>query len=476
MTATSTPAALDRALRPLLGERLIPAGHHGFAAARQIWNAAVTRQPSAIARCVDVAEISAAVRATRAAGLPLSVRAGGHDWAGRALRDGGLVIDVSGMDTVEVDPVARTATVGGGATVAGLMAAAGPHGLATPTALVGTVGMAGLTLAGGYGPLNGRHGLSLDNLLAADVVLADGRRVTAGAGDGDDAELFWALRGGGTNFGVVTGLTYRLHDVPAVLAGMILFPLEQAETVLRGYQAFLDDAPDDITVVTGFVPGPAGRPLAFVCPFYSGADLEAGRTLIGRLEGLGTPIVSQVAPMPYADALRMFDAGIVEGNRYLLRSRTLPGLYGDAPAALTAAARDVTSPYSVILLHDFHGAATRPGRSDTAFGLRSAHLVVEIIAIWTPADEEPPHRAWADRTSEALAPMALPGGYPNLLGPDDTGRVRLAYGPNYERLIRAKCRYDPAGVFSGVPTLPPADLPGRGHVGQAVPATLEGTC
>lgn len=437
-------------LRHRLGERLLRPGDPGFGAAARLWNAAVPHRPALIARCRDVEDVRAAVLTARELSLPLSVRGGGHDWAGRALRDGGLVVDLSGMDAVEVDRAARTATVGGGTTAARLLAAAAPHGLVTPTGVVRAVGMAGLTLAGGYGPLNGRYGLALDNLLGAELVLADGSLAST---DGDD-ELLWALRGGGTNFGVVTRLTHRLHELSAVLAGMIMFPLAQADRVLAGYQDFLDAAPDEISVMAGFLPGPGGRPVVFVCPFHAGPDLAEGRRLIDGLARLGDPVLNQVGPMPYDDALGMFDGSMVDGNHYLLRTRWLSRLSGDAVAVLTAAAEGISSPYSAIALHHCHGAATRPAVADTAFGLRTDHLLLEIIAVWPPADAAAPHHAWAHRTSERIAPIALPGGYPNLLGPDETERVRLAYGPNLDRLLRAKHRYDPDGVFAGVPTLP----------------------
>lgn len=392
------------------------------------------------------------LRIARRCRVPLSVRAGGHDWAGRALRDGGLVLDLTGMRDVQVDPATATVTVAGGATAADVVAALRPYDLVVATGVVRAVGMAGLTLAGGYGPLCGRHGLALDNLLAAEVVLADGRRVTADPEH--DAELFWALRGGGGNFGVVTRLTYRAHRLPAALAGMVMFALDEAVDVLLGYRDLLADAPDELTVMAGFLPGPAGEPLVFVCPVYSGDDLAAGQRHVARVRALGTPLVDQVAPLPYEDVLRMFDGGMVDGNHYLLRTRWLPRLTADAVSVLVDAAREVGSPYSAIALHHFHGAASRVGAGDTAFGLRADHLLAEVIAVWAPGDEPGAHRDWAERTSAALARLALPGGYPNLLAPEETDRVRLAYGDNWARLRRAKHRYDPTGVFSAVPTLP----------------------
>ncbi|SCL69513.1 FAD/FMN-containing dehydrogenase [Micromonospora citrea] len=441
-------------LREALGDRLLLPGDPGHAAAVRLWNAAVDRAPALLARCVDAEEVALALRVARRCHLPLSVRAGGHDWAGRALRDGGLVLDLTLMRRVDLDAPAEEVTVAGGATAADVLAVTGPHDLVVATGVVRAVGMAGLTLAGGYGPLCGRYGLALDNLLGAEVVLADGRRVTAGPGH--DAELHWALRGGGGNFGVVTALRLRTHRLPAALAGMIMFPLDQAAAVLRGYRAVIADAPDELTVMAGFLAGAGGEPLVFVFPTYVGPDPAAGWPWVERLRALGDPVVDQVAPMPYDEVLRMFDGGMVDGNHYLLRTRWLGTLADAAVEALVDAARRITSPYSTLALHHFHGAASRVGAGDTAFGLRADHLLVEVIAVWRPGDDPGRHREWAERTSAALAPHALPGGYPNLLAPAETDRVRLAYGDNWDRLRRAKRRYDPRGVFSAVPTLPPS--------------------
>lgn len=444
-------------LREALGDRLLTRADAGFPAAVRLWNGAPAGRPALVARVRDAGEVALVVRVAGRCRLPLSVRAGGHDWAGRALRDGGLVVDLTALRQVDLDPGTGVVTVGGGATAADVLAALRPYDRVVATGVVRAVGLAGLTLAGGYGPLCGMHGLALDNLLGAEVVLADGRRVTADPAH--EAELFWALRGGGGNFGVVTALRFRTHRLPAALAGMLLFPLDQAAAVLGGYGAAVREAPDELTLMAGFLPGPAGEPVVFLAPVFTGDDPDAGRPAVDRLRALGTPLVDQVAPLPYEDVLRMFDGGMADGNHYLLRTRWLPGVSGPVVAELVAAARAVTSPYSAIALHHFHGAATRVGVAETAFGLRDAHLLAEIIAVWTPGDDPGPHRAWAERTSAALAPHALPGGYPNLLAPEETDRVRLAYGSNWDRLRRAKLRYDPRGTLSAVPTLPPATPP-----------------
>ncbi|MGC5290879.1 FAD-binding oxidoreductase [Micromonospora sp. DT231] len=459
MISAATPdvARATARLRALLGHRLYEPGDPAYATTTRLWNGAVHRTPALVAHCRDADEVAHAVRIAARCHLPLSVRSGGHDWAGRALRDGGLVLDLTGLNAVRIDPDAATVTVGGGATTAELLAAARPYDLVVPTGVVRDVGVAGLALAGGYGPLCGRFGLTLDNLLGAEVVLADGRRVTADPRH--DAELYWALRGGGGNVGVVTELRFRAHRLPGVLAGMIMFALAEAPAVLRGYGAIIAEAPDELTVMTGFLPGPAGEPMIFVCPFYSGPDLDAGLPWMDRLRDLGTPLVDQIAPMPYADALRMFDGGMVDGNHYLLRTRWLPARTDGVADVLVDAAHQVSSPFSALAVHHFHGAATRVRLADTAFGLRGEHLLTEIIAVWAPGEQSGPHREWAERTSTALAPHALPGGYPNLLAPEETDRVRLAYGANWARLRRAKHRYDPRDLLTAVPTLPPSAHP-----------------
>ncbi|MBF9133841.1 FAD-binding oxidoreductase [Plantactinospora sp. S1510] len=453
---SSLPSAVRNAvrrLRPILGDRLVTTSDPGYESTRRLWNAAVTTRPAVIARCLDADDVRTVVRTARDCGVPLSVRAGGHDWAGRALRPGGLALDLTGMNQVTVARDSATAIVAGGATAADLLAAAQPYGLVTATGVVRAVGMAGLTMAGGYGPLCGRYGLALDNLLGAELVLADGQQVTASPDD--DAELYWALRGGGGNFGVVTSLRYRLHPLRTVLAGMILFPVEQARSVLASYRNFLPRCPDELTVMAGFLPGPQGQPVLFLAPSWSGRDLGAGERAVARLVAFGRPVTAQVGPMPYGDALGMFDGGMLPGNQYLLRTRWLADLSEPAVEVLLDAATEASSPYSALAVHHFHGAATRVGRTETAFGLRHDHLLVEVIAVWPPGEPVAAHRHWADRCSARLAPFALPGGYPNLLAPDEPERIRLAYGPNYPRLLAAKRRYDPDNVFgSAVPTLP----------------------
>ena len=447
MNADVSSVAAARALRAQLDtDRVVMSGPL-FDESRRIWNGAVDHRPKLIVCAVTPADVQAAVRAARAHQLPLSVRGGGHDWAGRSMRDGGLVIDLTGMREVEVDADARIAVVAGGATAGDVIEATVPFQLVAATGTVGSVGMAGLTLAGGYGPLNGRFGLALDNLVGADVVLADGRLVTVDTTH--DPELYWAIRGGGGNFGVVTSMRIRLHPLERLLAGFILFPWSQMTEVMSGLSGVLAAAPDELTVQSGVIAGPDGSPALFLSPAWS-ADLAAGEKAIQELQGLGSPMVSQVAPMSYDALLGLFDAYIVPGNHHAIKTRTVASLTPDVIAALADAGSALPSPQTGIAVHHFHGAATRVPLESTAFGLRQDHFVFEIVAAWEPGDGSI-HRAWTELVSAALAPSALPGGYPNLLGPDEHEQIAKAYGHNTERLRRAKKLFDPDGVFTATP-------------------------
>jgi FAD/FMN-containing dehydrogenase len=381
--------------------------------------------------------------------LPVSVRGGGHDWAGRAIRPGGLVIDLTGMRQVTVHAGARIATAGGGATAREVIAAAGPHDLVAATATCGSAGLAGLTSSGGYGPLTGRFGLALDNLLGAEVVLADGRLVTADATH--EPELFWAIRGGGGNFGVLTCLRVRLHPLRRLLAGFIAFPCAQAAAVWQGLSAVLVGAPDELTVYSGIRAGPDGSPQMFLIPAWSGKPAR-GEQAIGQLLRLGTPLLSHIVPRTYAQLLGQFDGSTADGRHYAIRTRSVAGFTPDVSAALAEAGPALTSRLSLVSIHHFHGTAARVPGDATAFGIRHPHFTVEIVAAWQPDDDRGArHRAWADSLSARLAPHALPGGYPGLLGPDDHDQIAHAYGPNGARLRAAKARYDPDGIFAATP-------------------------
>lgn len=411
------------------------------------FNATLQHLPAVIVRPDSPHDVQEAVRVARDRGLRLSVLGGGHDWAGRAVCDGGLVIDMSGMRSVTVDTRARVATVGGGVLAAELIDVVAPYGLVAATGICGGVGMAGLTLGGGYGPLNGRFGLALDNLLGAEVVLADGRIVTADATH--EPELFWALRGGGGNFGVVTSMRVRLHPLDRLIGGIIVYPWSEGPTVLRGLSEVMSTAPDELTVESGVMSGPDGNPAIYVAPAFSG-DHRRGQPTVDELATFATPLITQVGPITYGEVLGLFDVGSVLNVGREVRTRTVAGYTPEVIDALVEAARTLTSPHSVIPIHHFHGASTRVAPDQTAFGNRRPHLVVEICAGWEGGDSAR-HRAWADAVSAALAPHALPGGYANMLGPDDHDQIANAYGENDIRLGAAKKQYDPDAVFTAIP-------------------------
>jgi FAD/FMN-containing dehydrogenase len=441
-------AAAD--LRALMRGAVVAPAEAGYDRLRRVWNGAVDNYPAVIALCETVADVQAAMRFAREHELPLSVRGGGHDWAGRSMRDKSLVIDLSAMRRIEVDARTQVATVAGGATARELIAAVAPHGLVAVTGNCGAVGMAGLSLGGGYGLLSSRYGLAADNLLGAELVLADGERVTASASE--NAELFWALCGGGGNFGVVTSLRIRLHPVRELLAGLILFRWAEAEAVLQGFAEAMASAPDELGAIAGVLSGPDGAPAVFVAPAWSG-DRDEGAPFMAALECLGTPLMTGIAPMTYADVLQMFDAHIVDGRRYAIQTRWMAALSPGVVSKLIAASDGRTSPLTMIGLHHMHGAASRIPPNATPFGLRGEHFLVELVAAWEASAEDDggAHRRWARDCSSMLAANALPGGYPNLLGPEEHDQIAHAYGDNAGRLLAVKRRFDPDHVFAAIP-------------------------
>jgi FAD/FMN-containing dehydrogenase len=452
--SANSESVAARELRNTMWGQVVSWGDDDYGRTRQIWNRAVESQPALLVLCETSADVQAAVRSARRHVIPLSVRGGGHDWAGRALCPNGLVIDLSGMRQVIVDPNSRTAIVSGGAQVKDVAAAAAAHGLVAALGNCGEVGMAGLTLGGGYGPLNGRHGLAADNLLGAEMVLADGRCVMTGPDE--EPDLFWAIRGGGGNFGVVTSMRIQLHEARHMLAGLIAYPWSEAETVLSRYAAFAAKMPDELGVPVMATSGPDGQPAITLVPLWNGDKLPGERAM-DDLQALGKPQLAQVGPMTYAEILAPIDAWLAEAAdcHWEIRTRSLPALMPGAIDAIIRAIARKTSPHSAVAFHHFHGAATRIPAEAIAFGLRHEHFMVEIIAAWEPdGSNDTTHRRWAQDLWQSLAPFALPGGYANLLGPNDREQAASAYGGNAARLRALKRRFDPDGVFASAIPLP----------------------
>jgi FAD binding domain/Berberine and berberine like len=442
---------LSRLGQQLRGRLSMP-GDDRYAAATAIWAKPVGRPPRAVVHCRTPEDVQLAVRAARDCDLPLSVRGGGHDWAARALCPG-IVIDLSRMNSVVVDSDNRTARIAGGARASDVVAMTDPLRVAAVAGSFGGVGMAGFTLGGGYGALIGRFGLALDNLLAAEVVLADGRVVVANSKS--EEELFWALRGGGGNFGVVTALQHRLHHLPGVRSGMLIYPFSEAKAVLERCTDMAASMPEALTVQLGFVAGADGV-VVFVAPTWCGRPQE-GETRIAPLLKLGTLLAGAVEAMSYGTSLTAFDAHIVNGRRTFMETCWLPALDDSGIDILIAAMETAVSPGCAIITHEFKGAASRVPADATAFGLRRDHVLVEILAqCIDPSDEreERRHQDWARATLNVLGPKALPGGYPNLLAGGDTDRAAKSYGCNADRLIAAKRHHDPDNVFRSAIPLP----------------------
>src|SRR5215813_7078062 len=450
---------LHRLKLQLPGRVSVP-GNDRYAVATAIW-AKSDRTPRAVVRCQTAEDVQVAIRAARTCDLPLSVRGGGHDWAGRALCDG-LVIDLSGMNRVDLYLENGTARVGGGTRASGLLEAIEPFGMAAVTGSCGPVGMAGLALGGGYGPLIGRYGLALDNLLAAEVVLSNGGIVTAHKGD--EEELFWALRGGGGNFGVVTNMHLQVHYLPSVRSGLLVYPFAEATTVLEGCADIAATAPDDLTVQLGFVTGAGGEPVVLVVPTWCG-PAEEGEGRIGPFLRLGTLLAGDAPTISYKTSLAALDSYIVNGQRTFMQTCWLPAMDGGSITPFIEAMKRAISPGCALFTHEFKGAASRVPPDATAFGLRCDHVLVEILAtIDERADEqeERRHREWTREALRAFDAVALPGGYPNLLARNDVDRAAHSFGANADRLIRAKRHYDPDNVFRSTIPLPTTGLPDDG--------------
>jgi FAD/FMN-containing dehydrogenase len=434
------------ALRSRIGGEVLTPISHGYDSARRLWNGMIDRKPAAIVRCASADDVAAAVWFAVQEDLHPAIRAGGHHVAGLASVDDGLVIDVSQMKRITVDPRTRTAVSGAGLTWGEFDAATQQHGLATTGGVNSTTGIAGLTLGGGVGWLMGRCGLTCDNTLAYTVVTADGDRVVADAVQNPD--LFWALKGGGGNFGVVTSITYRLHPVTTVVSGMVLHPFARARAVLRAYRDFvMNDVPDELTIFATAITSPEGDPLIAIIPVYSGPDLDEGERLLAPLRACGQPVADLVTRMPYASMQRMFDAGTPFGCRSYWKSRFLETLSDEAIDTFVRWSGARTSPRTIIKLEHVHGAATRVAPDATAFPARSHPFDLVIISLWDDAKDDARNIAWTRGFDDAMRTWSAPVAYVNALGDDDRGRVRDAYGDNYARLARVKAKYDPDNRF-----------------------------
>lgn len=427
----------------LRGE-LIQRGDPRYEGSRKVFNGMIDKRPSLIARCAGVADVIAAINFARETHLLAAIRGGGHGVAGNAVCDDGLVIDLSAMRSVHVNPETRAARAEGGATWGDFDHETQAFGLATTGGIVPSTGVAGLTLGGGIGYLNRKYGLACDNVLSADVVTADGRLLRASAEDNED--LFWGLRGGSGNFGVVTSFQYRLHRVGPVLGGEIVYPLDQAKKVLRFYRDWSTEAPDEVRADATLLSGPEGPALdIIVC--YCGAP-EEGEKVLRPLRSCGFPIVDTIAPVPYATVQNLLTAVFQPGRHHYWKSGFIRAFSDDAiEAVVDFFAGAVPGFFAAIAIEHLGGAVGRVPPQDTAFGHRDAHHSLLVLRMWQDPAESAVNIDWARRCYQAIEPFLKPGVYVNYLGDEGESRVMAAYGANYERLAALKKKYDPTNFF-----------------------------
>jgi FAD/FMN-containing dehydrogenase len=409
-------------------------------ARQRLYNVGVDFNPLLVVTAETTSDVRAAVLAAVEHRLEVSVLGGGNDWSGRSVR-GDIVVDLTRMHRVDIE--GDVAVVQGGATLAQLAEATESHGLAAATGTMGRVGVAGLTLGGGYGPLTGRVGLAADNLLGAEVVLADGLVVSTDAIR--DPDLFWALRGGGGNFGAVTALRMQLHAIPSVSAGMIAFPLDQAPDVLLRYGDLVERFPDELTETLGLLQTADGSIVLVVLHAWCGDERQDARVR-DLVAGLGDPVAVRVQRQSPAQMLREADTLAVAGAKLLCRTVTVPELGAETIQIMVRAMKERPSQLSWIGMHPFHGAPERVPVESTAFGLRRRHVMIGFYALWR-GDDDAENGAWADASEASMGPFALESAYPNYFGDDRPQQAAVAYGPNADRLIRVKAKYDPHNVF-----------------------------
>ncbi len=444
--------AIDQFKASLRGELMTPE-HPDYDTVRALYNGMIDKRPAFIARCVDVADVIATVTFARFTRLPLAIRGGGHHGAGLSSIDDGIMLDLSLMKGIRVDPVARTVRVEAGCLTAEVDHATHAFGLATPTGTIGSTGIAGLTLGGGIGHLSRQHGLTIDNLLAADVVLADGSLVTATADEHPD--LFWGLRGGGGNFGVVTSFLFRLHHVDTVIGGPMLWPLDQAEAVMRWYRTFITEAPEDLNGFFAFltIPPvplfPESLHLEKVCGVfwcYTGS-LDEANEILAPIRAQLPPLVDGVQPMPFPALQTAFDALIPAGLQWYWKADFVRELTDEAIEKHIEHSHRMPPFQSTTHLYPINGAVHRIGRNETAFSYRDVTWAQVIVGI----DADPANAGditrWAKEYWEAVHPFSAGGAYVNMMMEEGDERIHAAYRDNYERLTEVKRQYDPTNLF-----------------------------
>jgi FAD/FMN-containing dehydrogenase len=443
----------DDQLRSKLRGKLIGTADADYDDARKVYNAMIDRRPRFIAKCVDVADVMGCVNFARENNILLSIRSGGHNAGGLGVCDEGLVIDLSGIKYTRVDPEALTVTVGAGCTWADVDHATNVFGLATPSGIISTTGVGGLTLGGGIGHLTRKFGLTIDNLVCADVVLADGRFVRASAEENPD--LFWALRGGGGNYGVVTAFTFRLHPISNLYAGPMLYHLEDAEALMKWYRDFLPSAPDDLGGFFAFLTVPPGPPfpenlhLKKMCGIvwtYAG-DLSKAESVFKPIRSFKPPALDLVGPLPHPALQGMFDPIYPSGHQWYWRADFFNEISDAAICEHLRFAAELPTWQSAMHMYPIDGAAGRVGNDDTPWNARDARWASVIVGV----DPDPANKAkitaWTKAYYDAVHPYSAGGAYVNFMMDEGDERVRATYGRNYDKLAAIKAKYDPQNLF-----------------------------
>jgi len=439
------PEALAQLREGFTGAVLEP-GDPGYEDARQIHNGLIDKRPALIARCHNTADVVDAVNFGRDNGLEISVRGGGHNVAGRAVTDGGIMIDLAPLKGVFVNPERGTASAQGGITWNEYNRATHLHGQATTGGMISTTGIAGLTLGGGLGWLMGKYGIAIDHLVSVELVTAEGKVLLVT--EESDPDLFWALRGGGGNFGVATWLQYRTEPVSTVFGGLVAYPLADAARVFEAYREVTASAPDELTALCGLVHAPdgSGVKLAALAVCHVG-DLAQAEKDVAPLRSIGTPLLDVIGPMPYPIVNTLLDDGFPKGARNYWKSAFFKELNADVFETLAKSFEKAPSIMTGMVVEHFHGAVTRVGATETAFPHRDPGYNLVMAGEWLEPVDDAANIAWVRDTFGAIAPHMADSAYVNYLDGDDSARVRAAYGPNWERLVQLKRRYDPDNLF-----------------------------
>lgn len=446
------------ALQKIIRGEVITPEDAAYDSARKLWNGMIDKHPLAIARCTGAADVMDVVKFARDRDIDVTVRGGGHNVAGKALRDGALAIDLSPMHGVRVDAASRTARAQGGAIWQALDRETVAFDLVTTGGTVSTTGVGGLTLGGGLGWLMRKHGLACDNVVSADVVTADGRRLTASAAENED--LFWAIRGGGGNFGVVTSFQFRLHDLEPITGGLAMYPESMIGDLLYFYRDFTSKAPDSVSAGAGVIIGPPGTPVegqnaGFIAVCHSGPANE-GERLLRPIKEFGPPAVDTIGPKPYRILQTMFDAGSAPGMRNYWRSNFMQELSDGAIDTIVSHSDWLPPPGSMIFIEHLGGAVSRVGDHETAFSNRSARYNTSVFGTWVDAADDEKNIAWTRGFGDELKKFATGAGYVNYMTDDEgAARIQATYEANLKRLRTVKKKYDPTNFFSGNQNIAP---------------------